>query len=221
VTSTDTAPVIDVAGEQLMLLAERAAYWRQARTLLVADPHFGKAASFRALGVLVPRGPTAGTLRRLDAALARTNPARLIFLGDFLHAAGGRVAETLRALGRWRRSHAAVEMLLVRGNHDAMAGDPPPELGLQCMDAPRFEAPFVLAHRPRPSGTGYVLCGHVHPGVRLYGRAHEHARLPCFAFGSRVGILPAFGEFTGLADFESAPGDRVWIVADETVLRVR
>jgi metallophosphoesterase superfamily enzyme len=36
--------------------------------LLVADPHFGKAATFRALGVRVPRGTTEGTLARLAAA---------------------------------------------------------------------------------------------------------------------------------------------------------
>jgi len=33
--------VADVAGERLVLLPERAAYWERARTLLVADPHFG------------------------------------------------------------------------------------------------------------------------------------------------------------------------------------
>ena len=37
-----------VAGEQLLLLGERAVYWERTRTLFVADPHFGKAAAFRA-----------------------------------------------------------------------------------------------------------------------------------------------------------------------------
>jgi len=43
-----SSAVADVAGERLVLLAERAAYWERARTLLVADPHFGKAAAFLA-----------------------------------------------------------------------------------------------------------------------------------------------------------------------------
>jgi hypothetical protein len=36
-----------VAGEKLGLFAERAIYWPARSTLLVADPHFGKAATFR------------------------------------------------------------------------------------------------------------------------------------------------------------------------------
>ena len=76
------------------LLGERAVYWERARTLLVADPHFGKAAAFRAAGVLVPRGTTGETLSRLDAALDRTRAERIVFLGDFLHAREGRSAET-------------------------------------------------------------------------------------------------------------------------------
>ena len=82
--------VADIAGEQLVLLPERAAYWRRVQTLLVADPHFGKAAAFRAAGVPVPRGTTTGSLARLDAALARTGATRIVFLGDFLHARVGR-----------------------------------------------------------------------------------------------------------------------------------
>ena len=38
-----------IAGETLLLLAERVAYWERTRTLLVADPHFGKAAALAAL----------------------------------------------------------------------------------------------------------------------------------------------------------------------------
>jgi metallophosphoesterase superfamily enzyme len=44
----------------------------------------------------------------------------------------------------------------------------------------------------------YVLAGHLHPGVVLGGRAHDRLRLPCFHFGPRSGVLPAFGEFTGM-----------------------
>jgi len=34
-------------------------------------------------------------------------------------------------------------------------------------------------------------------------------------------VLPAFGEFTGLADIDASPGDRVWVVADGEVIPVR
>ncbi len=210
-----------VAGEQLRLLSERAVYWERTRTLFVADPHFGKAAAFRAAGVLVPRGTTGETLSRLDAALERTGARRIVFLGDFLHAREGRAPETLGAINEWRARRAQVEMLLVRGNHDKRAGDPPRELQMRCENAPILEPPFVFAHHPVRSDVGYVLCGHVHPSARLSGPARQHSRLPCFWFGGGIAVLPAFGEFTGLADIDVMPGDQVWVVADGEVIAVR
>ena len=210
-----------VAGEQLRLLGERAVFWERTRTLFVADPHFGKAAAFRAAGVLVPRGTTGETLSRLDAALARTGAERIVFLGDFLHAREGRAPETLAAINDWRARWSRVAMLLVRGNHDKRAGDPPRELEMQCVNAPVIESPFVFAHHPVRSDDGYVLSGHVHPGARLSGPGREHSWLPCFWFGREIAVLPAFGEFTGLADIDASLGDRVWVVADGEVIAVR
>ena len=215
-----TDAIVRIAGEELTLLPERAIYWGARRTLFVADPHFGKAATFRALGIPVPRGTTTGALARLDAVIGRTTPEQLTFLGDFLHAAEGRDAETLRVLNEWRRRHAAIEMTLVRGNHDVRAGDPPRELEIKCVTAPLAVTPFVLDHHPRPSTAGYVLCGHIHPAVTLTGVGRQHSRLPCFWFGNAVGVLPAFGEFTGVAEAYVQAGDQVFVVADESVVAV-
>ena len=212
--------IAEIAGEHLVLLAERAAYWRRARTLLVADPHFGKAAAFRAAGVPVPRGTTTGSVARLDAALARTGATRVVFLGDFLHAREGRAPETTRVVGEWRRRNASIDMLLVRGNHDKRAGDPGSEIDIRCVDGPTPEPPFVFTHKPAESEVGYVICGHVHPAARLTGPGRESVRLPCFWARPRTMILPAFGEFTGVAEIEAQPGDRVWVVADGTVVDV-
>ncbi|MEO7083902.1 MAG: ligase-associated DNA damage response endonuclease PdeM [Gemmatimonadaceae bacterium] len=209
---------IVVATEAVVLMHERCVHWPRTRTLLVADPHFGKAAAFRAAGVPVPRGTTEETLRRLDAALVRSNASRVVFLGDFLHAREGRSPETLRAWHEWRVRHAGIEMVLVRGNHDKRAGDPPAELDIRCENGPLVDAPFVFSHQPIESGDGYTLSGHIHPGARLRGGGRQSLRLPCFWFGERVAVLPAFGEFTGLADIDVKPGDRVFVVADDAVL---
>jgi len=101
----------------------------------------------------------------------------------------------------------------VRGNHDRHAGDPPPEWDVRCVDAPHVEGPFVLLHEPAESGEGYVLAGHVHPAVRV-GRGKLAEALPCFLFGRRAALLPAFGEFTGTAVVHPRPGDRVIVLAD-------
>jgi DNA ligase-associated metallophosphoesterase len=216
----DGSVSIAIQGETLWLMPQRVAYWVGARTLLVADVHFGKAAAFRALGVAVPEGTTGAALERLDAALHATNAMRVVFLGDFLHAREGRAPTTLEAVRAWRARWARVEMLLVRGNHDRGAGDPPPDADIRCADAPVVEPPFALAHHPAESRQGFVLAGHLHPGALLRGAARQRARLPCF-WARRGGlVLPAFGDFTGLAEIEPAPGDRVFVVADGDVVEV-
>src|SRR3954468_19459869 len=107
VTTAPRDATLDVAGEQIILMAERALYWPTATTLFVADAHFGKAATFRAGGIFVPRGTTSSALSRLDGALARTSATRLIFLGDLLHAREGRSPETLRLVAEWRAERGA------------------------------------------------------------------------------------------------------------------
>ena len=209
--------VCTVRGEDLLLLPERALYWRRTRTLLVADPHFGKAAAFRSAGIPVPAGTTEGTLARLDATLARTGASRLVFLGDFLHARQGRSAATLAALGTWRERHDALDVVLVRGNHDRRAGDPPAGLRIGCIDAPMIDAPLGFVHHPGEVPGAYALAGHLHPGATMIGRGRQRMRLPCFWFGAQWAVLPAFGEFTGLATIDPSPGDQVFVIAGDAV----
>ncbi|WP_159670985.1 ligase-associated DNA damage response endonuclease PdeM [Andreprevotia sp. IGB-42] len=216
------ALTIDVAGEMLQLLPERALYWARKAMLLVADAHFGKAAAFRALGQPVPHGTTASNLARLDLLLAAYPVRQLVFLGDLLHARHGRSTDMLAQLREWRARHAALQCVLIRGNHDQHAGDPPEELAMQVMSEPWLQPPFALCHEPDsevPPGY-YTLAGHVHPALQLAGPAFEHLRLPCFCFDHNVGLLPAFGAFTGTAQVHRQPGRRLFVIGDDTVWAV-
>ena len=213
---------VRLAGEEVLLLPERAAFWPRAATLIVADLHWGKGATFRAAGIPIPFGSTGDDLRRLDAALDRTCVRRLVVLGDLFHARAGRIAaRTLGELRRWRARRAQLEILLVRGNHDRHAGDPPDDLRINCLNAPAFVPPFVLRHEPGVSADGDTLAGHVHPGLVLAGLGLQRERLPCFWLTPRGAVLPAFGSFTGLAPVLPAPEDRVLVVAEDEVIEVR
>src|SRR4051812_39026668 len=97
---------IRVAGDDLILHPSGAASLASHHALLVADAHFGKAVSFRKLGVPVPAGTTTETLRALSGALRDTGANRLVFLGDFLHSKRSHAAGTLAALRQWREEHA-------------------------------------------------------------------------------------------------------------------
>ena len=209
-----------VAGERLVLLPQRAAWWPARETLFVADFHLGKAASFRRAGIALPAGTTTENVERLERALDGRAVAHLVFLGDFLHSAEGRAPATLERFARWRAARPGLAMTLVRGNHDDRAGDPPPEWGIRCVDPGEALGPFALVHEPSPVRGGYALAGHVHPAVRLAERGGQSRRLPCFWFGARVGVLPSFGAFTGSALVRPRAGDQVFVVADDVVLRV-
>ena len=210
-----------IAGETLVLLAEKVAYWPSRKALFVADFHLGKAASFRRAGIPLPRGTTSENVERLGRAIDRTGAASVFFLGDFLHSEQGRAASTFERFGQWRESRGKVELTLVRGNHDRKAGDPPPEWKVRCIEAGERLGPFELNHEPRARrGAGYALAGHIHPAVRLSAAGERPLRLPCFWFAARHAVLPAFGAFTGHADVLPRQGDQVFVIAEEEVLKV-
>jgi DNA ligase-associated metallophosphoesterase len=210
---------VEVGGTTLHLLPQKALWWPEQRTLLVADAHIGKAVSFRRLGVPVPRGTTSATLDLLGQLVEQHGAARVVFLGDLLHSPRAHAAGTLHAFAQWRSRHAGLDLVLVRGNHDDRAGDPPAALGVQCVDEPYAlpaAAGLALCHYPHTRAGAYVLAGHAHPCTHV-GRGIDRLRLPCFHFGATVGVLPAFGAFTGMHPIERVAGDRVFVVADNAV----
>lgn len=211
---------LEVSGHTLLLLREKAAWLPAHRTLLVADAHFGKAVSFRSWGVPVPRGTTSETLAALADLVARFGAERIVFLGDFLHSARSHAPATLNAIAHWRAAHAQLQLTLVRGNHDNRAGDPPMSLGIDVVDEPLMLDGLALCHHPRPRVGSYVLAGHLHPCMSVGDGAFGRLRLPCFHFGRNVGVLPAFGSFTGMHPIKRADGDVVCVVADERVVRL-
>lgn len=216
-----SAVELALAGERLQLLAGRAVFLPEHATLLVADAHVGKAVSFRQLGVPVPSGTTEETLRALGRLVDATAARRVVFLGDLLHSARAHAASTLGEFTRWRESRAGLALTLVRGNHDLRAGDPPARLGIEVVDEPLRLGGLALCHHPRPVAGAYVLSGHWHPCTSIGGRAHHRLRLPCYWLGDAlarpVGVLPAFGSFTGMHPIERRAGDRVFVVAEDRV----
>lgn len=209
---------ITLAGVTVDLLPDKALHLPDARTLIVADVHWGKAATYRALGVPVPHGTTRTGLDRLGSLLAQTGATGLLVLGDLIHARAGMQTRTIEALEQWRDARRDLPITLVRGNHDYRAGDPPASLNIRCVDAPLHVGPFALHHHPTEDPSGYVLAGHVHPVAQLRGRARQKVTLPCFAFGARGGVLPAFGEFTGGAVIDQRDFARTFVIADDSVI---
>jgi len=204
-------------GEWLWLLPDKAVYWPARRCLLIADAHFGKASAYRSLGQPVPQGTTTTNLLRLDRLLSEYACEQVIFLGDLLHGPGSRASGTLNALRAWRERNNALEMTLIRGNHDKRAGDPPADLRIDVVTEPLLMGPFALQHEPHAHPHHHVLAGHVHPVYRLRGKGRQSLRLPCFQIGGRISLLPAFGAFTGGQAVQQDNDRRIYVIGDHEV----
>jgi DNA ligase-associated metallophosphoesterase len=214
------ALTVELGGEQLILLPQKAAFWPRERMLIIADIHFGKAAAFRSFGIPVPRGTTTENLQALDALIELTGARHILFLGDFLHARAAHAASTQSAMLAWRQRRCELILTLVRGNHDKHAGDPAVQLGIDLVDEPYTVGPYSFCHHPDIAAPGYVLAGHVHPVYVLATRS-DALRLPCFIAGPQRMILPSFGAFTGGHALRPAPDERVWVSSGEAVHSVR
>jgi DNA ligase-associated metallophosphoesterase len=219
-TPTGKPLPVDYAGETVWLLPERALWWPACRVLFVADLHLGKAATYRALGQPVPAGTTRENLARLSALLLHYQPTQLVFLGDFLHAAQARTPSVLDGLAAWRENFTALDCVLVRGNHDSRAGDPPTSLGIRVVDEPFVIGPFAACHHPQRHETLGVIAGHLHPVLNLRGPGLDYLRLPCFCIEPGLAILPAFGEFTGGWSVSREAGRQLYPVGGQAVWRL-
>ncbi|MGM0738626.1 MAG: metallophosphoesterase [Bacteroidota bacterium] len=78
--------------------------------------------------------------------------------------------------------------------------------------------PLPAKSKQETNGEGHIICGHVHPSVRLRGRAHQHLTLPCYWMRPDAFVLPAFGSFTGSHTVEVGADDKLWLITPENVI---
>lgn len=203
-------------GEALQLRPERGVYLPERGALLVADVHVGKAEAFQRRGVPVPSGVGDADLGRLSSLLDVCGARSLWVLGDLVH---DRDALDTDGLDRLRARHVGVDFHVVRGNHDRHLEELPPAWGFEVHASTAALGPFALRHEPEGSdGDLYTLCGHLHPMTKLRG-AGDQLLLPCFQFGPRIGLLPAFTSWSSGVRVEPQDGE-TYVIAGDAVVAV-
>ncbi|MFZ9228894.1 MAG: ligase-associated DNA damage response endonuclease PdeM [Prochlorococcaceae cyanobacterium] len=197
---------LDWQGHRLQLLAQRAAWDPEQRTLLVADLHLGKAETFQAHGIALPSDGDLETLNALLELAAQWPCQQVIVLGDLVHSRLG-LTPQLRQKLEVLPELLGCPLRLIGGNHDRGSWI----AGLQ-QEPPQTLGPWWLSHEPDPHPGLLNLCGHLHP-VALVGRGNDRLRLPCFSLDGQQQrlALPAFGRLTG--GHPAAQGERLWLVA--------
>ena len=112
-------------------------------------------------------------------------------------------------------------MLLVRGNHDRRAGDPPRELNVHVRRRADRRRAVRLYASPDAPDDGYVLCGHSIPACGSPVAARQSSRLPCFWFSPIPVCCRRSATSPDSSIVDVAPDDRVWVVADDEVIEKR
>lgn len=204
-----------IAGHKMVLHPSGALYWPKKKTVLLADVHLGKAGHFRKNGIAVPR-KIEGVFYQKIQQLQRDLPIRrMIFLGDLFHSDKNNEWFLFSAWVKKQR----LELILIEGNHDIIPKQQFQALGITTV--PHWEEEgLYFTHYPEEQDSSFVVCGHVHPGIRLNGKGKQQLKLPCFFYSSKQLILPAFGAFTGLHLLQPTPTDRVFVVTSKEVLEL-
>jgi len=205
-----------VAEEKFELHPLKAIYWKKENTLIISDLHLGKAKHFVKAGIALPaKALEKKNLEHLNILTNHYQPSKIIFLGDLFHSVYNKAWDRFC---EYTSKFPAIEFILVEGNHDFLEEKKYEEAKLRVV-AELVLKPFIFTHEPLESQEAfYNLAGHIHPGVRLIGPAKQSNRFPCFYFGKKGGLLPAFGAFTGLMILSPKKKDQVFIVSEDEVI---
>ena len=217
------APSIEA---DIVLVPGRAAFLPATATLLVADLHLGKAATFRSKGIPLPEGSAQQDLARLAQLVAATRARRLLVLGDLFHARSGCTDEVFAEFTATRARFSETEVLLVAGNHDRSVGRLPAGLGIDSVLRTHDEPPFHFVHEPgtplpEPDRADpFTIAGHLHPVIALAAPSGDRLTDRCFVAEPGLLVMPAFGSFTGGHRVTPSGEARVWIARDDGVADV-
>lgn len=207
---------IQIVGEDVLLLQQKALFLEKWKALVIADVHFGKVNHFRTRGIPVPDEANQKNVENLVDCIHLVKPDQIIFLGDLFHS---HYNPEWEVVGEVVKHFSMCSFQLVLGNHDILSDLQYQRHGIIVTPSLQL-GPLWFTHEPQAEGdaTRYNLAGHLHPGVRLHGSGRQSLVLPCFHFGQTQAVLPAFGSFTGLAPIKPKKLDRIFAVTPHEIL---
>jgi len=201
----------------IQLLPEGVAFLPKTSSLVIADIHLGKSATFRARGLPVPEGDTERDLTRIRNLIHETHARELIIAGDLFHAPAGVTADLAALLAVFIET-LGVPLILISGNHDAKLKRLPS--GLTAL--PHLDREYIrIIHDPVDASPDHLnIAGHWHPVARIPDGRRTSLRLPCFLFRRKTLVMPSFGSFTGGAIVSPEPGDRIFVALRGQVIEL-
>jgi uncharacterized protein len=220
-----------ILGKQFWLTTDRAVYWEEEKALIVSDLHFGKTGHFRKSGIPVPPTVYREDLQRLIAQIQYFQPAELIIVGDMFHSHANKELELFL---KWRSDLSYINIKLIKGNHDILEEDWYKKAGIQISTRNLSLHQFHFVHdisdqinrkegyiENLSSRSSYFFSGHLHPGIRIQGSGKQSLCFPCFYFGKKYAVLPAFSRFTGVTLICPDVEEKVFAIVNQELIQLQ
>ena len=221
------APVsYKIKKQNLWLSAERCIYWEEEKALILSDLHFGKTGHFRKSGIAVPQSVYKEDMQRLVGQIQHFQPKQILVVGDFFHSKANQELEFFK---KWRADFSGIVIHLIKGNHDILQNDWYAACDIALEEEKKVVNNFCFIHdittidgpkynKEQFKAVNYFFSGHIHPGIRVNGAGKQSLCFPCFYFGKKYAVLPAFSRFTGIAIISPEAHESVFaIVANKIV----
>ena len=211
-----------VRGQTLWLSPARCIYWEEENALILSDLHFGKSGHFRKEGIGIPQNIFKEDLQRLFTQIQFFSPKKVLIAGDMFHS---RANKEIDLFTRWRNDIAAIEIHLIKGNHDILADHHYQTAGITIIPQKLLLQNFCFTHDYGAAGTSdtsesFTFSGHLHPGIKVNGSGRQSIMLACFYFSDTYAVLPAFSLFTGLYKIRPSKKDTVFALIENRVVKL-
>jgi DNA ligase-associated metallophosphoesterase len=208
--------------QTLWLSPARCIFWEEESALILSDLHFGKSGHFRKSGIGIPQHIFKEDLQRLFSQIQFFQPKKLIIAGDMFHSSANK---EINFFQKWRNDIPEVEFYLIKGNHDILPEEFYKESKIEVFENKFSIKNFCFTHDISSKSDGkkkesFTFSGHIHPGIKVSGLGKQSMMLPCFYFGEKHCVLPAFSHFTGLSKLIPLKTDHVFVLVENRVIKM-
>jgi DNA ligase-associated metallophosphoesterase len=205
-----------IGQEEFLLLPQKALIRTNDNTLIIADLHLGKATHFRKCGIPVSDEVFKTDLLKIETLIIQFNIENVWVLGDFFHSKSN---SEWNRFQQWLESSTIKKWTIIPGNHDKSTLAESISTKMEIAETHILLNGIIYCHEFQEN-TLPVISGHIHPGISLQGNGKQKLQIPCFYQHGLNLLLPAFGSFTGLAKINPQKGDRVFGIANNSILEI-
>ncbi|MFC4231648.1 ligase-associated DNA damage response endonuclease PdeM [Parasediminibacterium paludis] len=211
-----------IYNQNFILSPKRCMFWEEQKALIVSDLHIGKTGHFRKYGIAVPQDVFKEDMQRLLDQITFFKAEQLLVVGDMFHSEANKELDLFL---RWRNDVQALNIHLVKGNHDILKTDWYANANIQVHPEALTISKIHFLHdlattNQQLATSNYIMSGHIHPGVLIKGISKQSLRFPCFYFATQHAVLPAFSRFTGLAAITPKKSDSVYAIVNQSIMKI-